>query len=311
MYMRIVLCRTITGTSPASNYVGIEQSITYGTNTQILSTTAGITDTGTTLLLLATDAFNKYKKATGAKEDSTTGLLKISSSQYKKLKSLFFNIGGVSAFHPPLYPVPSTHAPPTENLRVHRQRSDLASLGTSPRPLIALFARVSHAHVLTHLYVAQQRSRRRLQQHLPRRRRPRLEQRRGPRLHQRLLVGRAVLHRVRCLAEPGRLRHHSVHVRDHQLKRLGLRCRSLFLVCTWDCIEHTLELSARCRIPSVLSTWKMTVCCNPRRCGAVHCEGFDDPRGLCGASQSALQLNVVANMSDSWRTCLQVQRFSN
>ncbi|KAM5545333.1 hypothetical protein V8D89_000946 [Ganoderma adspersum] len=85
---------TITGTSPASNYVGIDQSITYGTNTEILSTTAGITDTGTTLLLLATDAFNKYKKATGAKEDSTTGLLKISSSQYKKLKSLFFTING-------------------------------------------------------------------------------------------------------------------------------------------------------------------------------------------------------------------------
>ena len=105
MYMRIVLCRTITGTSPASNYVGIEQSITYGTNTQILSTTAGITDTGTTLLLLATDAFNKYKKATGAKEDSTTGLLKISSSQYKKLKSLFFNIGGVSALHLHLHTV--------------------------------------------------------------------------------------------------------------------------------------------------------------------------------------------------------------
>ncbi|PIL28539.1 transporter [Ganoderma sinense ZZ0214-1] len=84
----------ITGTSPASNYVGVDQSITYGQNTQILSTTAGIVDTGTTLLLLATDAFNAYKSATGAQLDSTTGLLKISSSQYQNLQSLFFTIGG-------------------------------------------------------------------------------------------------------------------------------------------------------------------------------------------------------------------------
>lgn len=89
----------ITGTSPASNYVGIDQSITYGQNTQILSTTSGITDTGTTLLLIATDAFNAYKSATGAELDSTTGLLKITSDQYNQLESLFFTIGGVSALH--------------------------------------------------------------------------------------------------------------------------------------------------------------------------------------------------------------------
>jgi cathepsin E len=61
-----------------------------------LSSTAGIVDTGTTLLLLATDAFNKYKSATGAVLDSTTGLLRITSSQYANLKSLFFTINGVS-----------------------------------------------------------------------------------------------------------------------------------------------------------------------------------------------------------------------
>lgn len=45
----------ITSTSPASNYVGINQSITYGTSkAPILNTTAGIVDTGTTLLLIAT-----------------------------------------------------------------------------------------------------------------------------------------------------------------------------------------------------------------------------------------------------------------
>ena len=40
-----------------------------------------------------TDAYSKYKSATGGTEDSSTGLLKISSSQYNKLETLNFNIG--------------------------------------------------------------------------------------------------------------------------------------------------------------------------------------------------------------------------
>jgi saccharopepsin len=43
----------ITGTSPASLYWGIDQSLSYGGST-ILHTTAGIVDTGTTLVLIAT-----------------------------------------------------------------------------------------------------------------------------------------------------------------------------------------------------------------------------------------------------------------
>lgn len=44
----------ITSTSPASEFVGIDQSITYGTaQIPILSETAGIADTGTTLILIA------------------------------------------------------------------------------------------------------------------------------------------------------------------------------------------------------------------------------------------------------------------
>ena len=43
----------LTTTSPASLYWGIDQSITYGGST-ILSSTAGIVDTGTTLILIAT-----------------------------------------------------------------------------------------------------------------------------------------------------------------------------------------------------------------------------------------------------------------
>jgi hypothetical protein len=84
----------ITSTSPASEYWGIDQSITYGTSgTNILSSTAGIVDTGTTLLLIASDAFQAYQEATGATMDQTTGLLKLSTSDFDNLQSLFFQIG--------------------------------------------------------------------------------------------------------------------------------------------------------------------------------------------------------------------------
>ncbi|KAG1735324.1 acid protease [Suillus paluster] len=85
----------ITSTSPASNYWGIDQSISYG-DTVMLSETAGIVDTGTTLVLIATDTFDKYKSATGGTLDETTGLLKISSDQYDQLSSLYFTTGGVT-----------------------------------------------------------------------------------------------------------------------------------------------------------------------------------------------------------------------
>ncbi|KAG2356696.1 acid protease [Suillus spraguei] len=86
---------SLTTTSPASTYWGIDQSIAYGGST-ILSSTAGIVDTGTTLILIATDAFDKYQSATGGTLDSTTGLLMITSDQYANLKTLNFNIGGTS-----------------------------------------------------------------------------------------------------------------------------------------------------------------------------------------------------------------------
>lgn len=87
----------ITKTSPASNYWGIDQSVTYGSSGEtILNTTAGIVDTGTTLLLLASDAFKAYEKATGGKLDNTTGLLTITEEQFDNLQSLFFNIGGTT-----------------------------------------------------------------------------------------------------------------------------------------------------------------------------------------------------------------------
>ncbi|KAI0689343.1 aspartic peptidase domain-containing protein [Cytidiella melzeri] len=86
----------ITSTSPASSYVGIDQEITYGSSRlSILPTTSGITDTGTTLILLSQAAFNLYTAATGAVMDQTTGLLRLTSPQYAALESLYFTIGGV------------------------------------------------------------------------------------------------------------------------------------------------------------------------------------------------------------------------
>ncbi|KAG6327917.1 hypothetical protein ID866_11172 [Astraeus odoratus] len=83
----------ITTTSPSAYYWGIDQSIAYGSTT-ILSQTAGIVDTGTTMILIATDAFIKYKELTGSVVDSNTGLLRITPSQYSSLKNLNFIIGG-------------------------------------------------------------------------------------------------------------------------------------------------------------------------------------------------------------------------
>jgi len=86
---------SVTSTSPASDYWGINQAVTYGT-TSILASTAGIVDTGTTLIYLATNGFTKYKSATGGVADANTGLLKITSTQFSALKNLNFVIGGVT-----------------------------------------------------------------------------------------------------------------------------------------------------------------------------------------------------------------------
>ena len=76
-------------------YWGINQDLSYGQDTSLLSGAAGIVHTGTTLLMIATDAFQAYQRATGAKMDQTTGLLTVTESQFENLQSLFFNIGGV------------------------------------------------------------------------------------------------------------------------------------------------------------------------------------------------------------------------
>ncbi|GJJ13159.1 hypothetical protein Clacol_007410 [Clathrus columnatus] len=82
-----------TTTAPASEYWGINQTITYGdARTPLLSPTSGFVDTGTTLLYIASDAFETYQASTNAVLDETTGLLTVDSVE--NLQSLFFTIGG-------------------------------------------------------------------------------------------------------------------------------------------------------------------------------------------------------------------------
>ncbi|KAF8589717.1 aspartic peptidase A1 [Ramaria rubella] len=79
----------ITSTSPSSEFWGIDQTVTYGTNTTLLSLTAGIVE------LSEIDALSTYQAVTGAVLDETTGLLSITEDQFSNLQSLFLNINGV------------------------------------------------------------------------------------------------------------------------------------------------------------------------------------------------------------------------
>ncbi|KAG2123653.1 aspartic peptidase domain-containing protein [Suillus cothurnatus] len=91
-YTGAIAYTPLTTTYPSSYYWGINESITYGTTT-ILSETAGIIDTDNTLILIATNAFSLYQSATGGISDDTTGLLRITSTQYSALENLNFNVG--------------------------------------------------------------------------------------------------------------------------------------------------------------------------------------------------------------------------
>lgn len=113
--MLISACRPITKTitGPADGYWGVDASFRYGNTSVILDTTAGVLDTGTSLIYIATgkitltrsrylywlisptlDAFNRYVDAIGAVIDHGTGLLSITPAQYANLQSLFFVVDG-------------------------------------------------------------------------------------------------------------------------------------------------------------------------------------------------------------------------
>lgn len=82
----------ITSASPANDYWGIDQTISYGG--QVISPKAsGIVDSGTTMILLASDHYQAYVNATGAVKDSKTGMLSLTKDQFAKLQPLDFTIG--------------------------------------------------------------------------------------------------------------------------------------------------------------------------------------------------------------------------
>ncbi|KAG2064118.1 acid protease [Suillus decipiens] len=85
----------VTNRAPASNYWGIDQSITYG-GAPILANAVGIVDSGHNLIALATEAFQLYQAATGAQRDPMTGLLVITVNQYIVMQNLNFHIDGVT-----------------------------------------------------------------------------------------------------------------------------------------------------------------------------------------------------------------------
>ena len=60
--------RAISDTHPGLNYLGLDMPlpIAYGSNTPILSLIVVIVDAGTTLVLLATDAFEAYETVTNS-----------------------------------------------------------------------------------------------------------------------------------------------------------------------------------------------------------------------------------------------------
>ncbi|KAH9894852.1 aspartic peptidase A1 [Cubamyces lactineus] len=86
----------ITSTSPSSQFFGIQQSVRYAETDTLLKGNPGIFDTGTTLLLLATDALDLYVSSTGAVFDDTTGLYRINPTQFAHLQSMFFTINGIT-----------------------------------------------------------------------------------------------------------------------------------------------------------------------------------------------------------------------
>ncbi|EIN06383.1 acid protease [Punctularia strigosozonata HHB-11173 SS5] len=82
----------VTKTKPANQFWGVDQQIVYD-GTVIMPQTAGILDTGTTLIYLPSDAFQKYKLAVKGAIDRDTGFLRIRNDQFKSLKPLKFALG--------------------------------------------------------------------------------------------------------------------------------------------------------------------------------------------------------------------------
>ncbi|CAM0140779.1 unnamed protein product [Umbelopsis sp. WA50703] len=82
----------ITTRKPTSTFWGVDIAAKYG-DTSLLDNATAIVDTGTTLNLLADEAFNAFLALTGAVFDVNIGLPKVTQDQYQAMQSLYFNIG--------------------------------------------------------------------------------------------------------------------------------------------------------------------------------------------------------------------------
>ncbi|KAG2358001.1 aspartic peptidase domain-containing protein [Suillus spraguei] len=91
-YTSTIRFTDITTTTLSSHYWGIDQSITYG-DAELMPRTAGIVDCGSTFLYIASDAYERYRIATGGIVNRENRLLQISADQYDVLDSLRFHIG--------------------------------------------------------------------------------------------------------------------------------------------------------------------------------------------------------------------------
>ncbi|KAG2355661.1 aspartic peptidase A1 [Suillus spraguei] len=92
LYTSSIEYTDITDSHPSSEHWGIDQAITYG-ETVILRHTAGIVDSGMTFIFIASDAYKRYKAATGGTVNRANNLLQISRDKYNSLYSLNFHIG--------------------------------------------------------------------------------------------------------------------------------------------------------------------------------------------------------------------------
>lgn len=98
MYIPPVIFSPVTATSPATLFWGVNvTNAIYGNKTVIPQSTAGIVDTGSTLVILADDFFAIYVNSIpGANFDNNLGLLEIPKSSIPKMKPLIFFISGHS-----------------------------------------------------------------------------------------------------------------------------------------------------------------------------------------------------------------------
>lgn len=85
----------VTKTKPSSYYWGVDAIIDYGSES-LLPLTSGIVDTGTTLLLLATDAFERYGNLTGAVMDKDVGFLSLTKENFSKLETMPLSLGNTT-----------------------------------------------------------------------------------------------------------------------------------------------------------------------------------------------------------------------